>query len=341
MKLNPSKCAFGVSLGKFLGFMVTQRGIEVNLDQIKVVIETSAQSNKKELQRPPADSPFFLMLKGADTIEWTEDYQSEFEEIKQYLTQPPILSCPQPDEQLYMYLVVFNWAVNAVLLSIKGQVMADFIAEIPQQPPQFIEPGKEGWWTLHVDGASRTSGSGVGLLLQSPTRELLEKAIRLGFPASNNEAEYEAILSELNLALALLASKLEICSDSQLVLNKWAIKRIIHTENVQVNALAGSTSSIVVTPVYNAREEGIKWTREIENYLRIGDLPEESKHAHKVRMQAAHFTLIGDRLFRQSFGGPYLRCLDNTEAQYVLAELHEGICGNHIGGRSLAHRAHS
>ena len=49
MKLNPSKCAFGVSAGKFLGFMVTQRGIEVNLDQIKVVMETSAPSSKKEL----------------------------------------------------------------------------------------------------------------------------------------------------------------------------------------------------------------------------------------------------------------------------------------------------
>lgn len=49
MKLNSSKCAFGVSVWKFLGFMVTQRGIEVNPDQIKVVIETSAQSSKKEL----------------------------------------------------------------------------------------------------------------------------------------------------------------------------------------------------------------------------------------------------------------------------------------------------
>ena len=49
MKLNLSKCVFGVSVGKFLGFMVTQRGIEVNPDQIKVVMETSAPSSKKEL----------------------------------------------------------------------------------------------------------------------------------------------------------------------------------------------------------------------------------------------------------------------------------------------------
>ena len=51
MKLNPSKCAFGVSVGKFLGFMVTQRGIEVSPDQIKAVMETPTPRSKKELQR--------------------------------------------------------------------------------------------------------------------------------------------------------------------------------------------------------------------------------------------------------------------------------------------------
>ena len=76
------------------------------------------------------------------------------------------------------------------------------------------------------------------------------------------------------------------------------------------------------------QEEGIKWTHEIENYLRTRDLPEESKHAHKVRMQAARFTVIGDRLYWQSFGGPYLICLDSRKAQYVLVELYEGICGS-------------
>ena len=51
MKLNPSKCAFGVSPGKFLGFMVTQRGIKVSSDQIKAVMEAPGPRNKKELQR--------------------------------------------------------------------------------------------------------------------------------------------------------------------------------------------------------------------------------------------------------------------------------------------------
>ena len=109
VKLNPSKCAFGVSVGKFLGFMVTQRGIEVNLNQIKVVMETSTPSNKKELQRLTCKliglgrfiaqftdklRLFFLTLKKAGAIGWTKDCHSAFEEIKHYLTQSPIMSSP-------------------------------------------------------------------------------------------------------------------------------------------------------------------------------------------------------------------------------------------------------
>ena len=59
---------------------------------------------------------------------------------------------------------------------------------------------------------------------------------------------------------------------------------------------------------------------EIKAYIRIGELPKESKQAHKIRIQTTHFTLIGDNLYRQYFGGPYLRCLNDTEAQYVLAD---------------------
>ena len=51
---------------------------------------------------------------------------------------------------------------------------------------------------------------------------------------------------------------------------------------------------------------------EIENYLQTRDLPEESKQDHKIQVQAAPFTLIGDNLYRQSFGGPYLKCLNDA-----------------------------
>ena len=130
MKLNPAKCAFGVNVGKFLGFMVTQRGIKVNLDQIKAVTETFSPSSKKELQHLTGRlvvlerfiawfteklRPFFLTLKGASAIGWKTDCELAFEKIKCYLTQSPILSSPQPGEQLYMYLAGFDCAVSAIL----------------------------------------------------------------------------------------------------------------------------------------------------------------------------------------------------------------------------------
>lgn len=109
MKLNPAKCAFGVSSGKFLRFMVTQRGIEVNPDQIKAIVNVLAPKNKKELQRFTGKlvtlgrfisrftdklRHFFLELREANKSGWTPSCQDAFEEIKHYLAQPPILNGP-------------------------------------------------------------------------------------------------------------------------------------------------------------------------------------------------------------------------------------------------------
>ena len=102
-------------------------------------------------------------------------------------------------------------------LSKKGQVLADFIAEIPQ-PNTCLD--KTGWWTLYVDGASRQTGAGIGLQLTSPTGERIEQAVRLGFSATNNESEYEAMIAGLELALAMGADNLSVQSDSQLVVGQ-------------------------------------------------------------------------------------------------------------------------
>ena len=76
-------------------------------------------------------------------------------------------------------------------------------------------------------------------------------------------------------------------------------------------------------------------------YLSTGQLPTERNKAYKLQIQAARFSLIDGKLFKRSFDGPYLKCLTPEQSQYVLAELHEGICGNHPGDRTLAHRAHT
>ena len=85
-------------------------------------------------------------------------------------------------------------------LAKKGQVLADFLAEIPQ--PE-TSSAKSNWWILSVDGASRQTGAGIGLQLKSSGGDKKEQAIRLGLYASNNESEYEAILAGIELATVL------------------------------------------------------------------------------------------------------------------------------------------
>ena len=104
-KLNPSKCTFEVSSGKFLGFMVSQRGIEVNPDKIQAIMNMEPPKNVKEVQSltrrvatlnrfvsKATDKclPFFKVLRKA--FEWTDECQKAFQDLKVYLTIAPLLS---------------------------------------------------------------------------------------------------------------------------------------------------------------------------------------------------------------------------------------------------------
>ena len=129
MKLNPSKCAFGVSLGKFLGFMVSQKGIEANLDKIQAILNMEPPRNVKEVQSftrqvatlnrffaKATDKclPFFKVLK--KTFEWTDECQKAFQDLKVYLTTTPLLSLSIPGEEMYLHLVVSPHVVSSTLI---------------------------------------------------------------------------------------------------------------------------------------------------------------------------------------------------------------------------------
>ena len=106
--------------------------------------------------------------------------------------------------------------------SIKGQVLGDFIMAFTSAEPTettylaFDLP----IWRLFVDGAANAQGSGAGLILTSPDGIDVEYALRFRFQASNNEAEYEAVIVGLNLAHSMEADQLEVCSGSQLVVKQ-------------------------------------------------------------------------------------------------------------------------
>ena len=115
--------------------------------------------------------------------------------------------------------------------SIKGQVLADLVAEFAECPEE-MEGGSEKLdegligvvsvqcpppWELYVDRATNQRGSGVGLVLVSPKRITIEKSLRLNFSATNNEAEYEALLIGMIMVQKMKGKAVRVFSDSKLV----------------------------------------------------------------------------------------------------------------------------
>lgn len=104
-------------------------------------------------------------------------------------------------------------------LSLKRQVLVDFIIEWPKKPVEESSDMEE-WWILCIDRISRSLGARVGLVLQASTEKIIEQAIWIGFSALNNEAEYEALSLGIELVLVLSTRRLEVGSDSQLVVSQ-------------------------------------------------------------------------------------------------------------------------
>ena len=133
LHLNASKCSLGVGLGKFFGNIVTHRGIVVNPDQIKAINNFQSPRNPKEVQKltgmaatlnrfisRSADRcrPFFLLINKWKGFKWTEECAVAFQQLKDYLAQPPIMSSPEPDEVLFAYVAVAPYVVSLVLIRV-------------------------------------------------------------------------------------------------------------------------------------------------------------------------------------------------------------------------------
>ena len=487
MKLNPAKCAFGVSAGKFLGFIVNHRGIEANPEKIKAVLDMPSPSGIKEVRcltgRIAALSrfvsrasdkcqPFFQVLKKA--FQWDAKCQEAFTALKTYLSSPLILVSPIEGELLTLYLAVSDFSTNVVLVrdkervqhpvyycsralrgaeeryprmeklilalvtvarklrpyfqahtievpkeypmkqvlhkpetsgrlmkwvielsefdirykpktAIKGQILADFIMEFT-----LAEPAEKAQtetnppiWKLSVDGVTKAQGSGAGLILTSPEGIDIEYTLRFGFRTSNNEAEYEAVIAGLNLAHSLEVDRLEVYSDSQLVvrqiedtyeaksgrmilylrkvrdlLKKFVlvqVKNVPKVENSRADALAKLATASQEdlsrsTPVEYLAEPSIdlcdvvvapvksvpSWMDPIWDYIIDGSLRDDLKEAARIRARSARFTNHKGSLYKRGFFSHFLKCIAGKDIEYVLREVHEGICGNHIGARTLA-----
>nr|XP_025617126.1 uncharacterized protein LOC112709458 [Arachis hypogaea] len=317
MRLNPLKCAFAMEAGKFLGFMITQRGVEANLEKCQAILQMKSPGCIKDVQRlagwltslsrflgasATKALPFFNLMKKGIAFEWTPACEEAFRHFKEILAAPPVLGKPKDGEPLYLYLAITGEALAAVLVreegraqqpvyfvsralqgaelryskleklalalltssrrlkqyfqghqvivrtdqgirqvlqmpdlagrmmtwsielsqydirykprqAIKAQAMADFLVEVTGDPTEETSTR----WKLHVDGASNQTSGGTRIILESPVGVVYEQSIRFKFPISNNQAEYEALIGGLTLAAEVGATRLEICSDSQVV----------------------------------------------------------------------------------------------------------------------------
>ncbi|GKA39458.1 reverse transcriptase domain-containing protein [Tanacetum coccineum] len=274
--------------------------------------------------------------------------------------------------------------------SIKGQILADFIVERPEEespdvpmtePEEIPEP-----LTLFTDGASCVDGSGARLILTNPEGVEFTYATRFRFEATNNEAEYEALMAGLRIAEQMGVKNLQAHVDSRLVANQvngsyvakesgmiqylnkvktlarsfreFSIKQVPRSENKKADALSkiASTSfahlskQVLVEELKEksinekeilavVEEEGNTWMTPICEYLTKEILLADKKKARAVRRKAVRYTMINGTLYKKSFLGPWLRCVGPIQANYVLREIHEGLCSMHSGPRSVVAKA--
>ncbi|XP_074346280.1 uncharacterized protein LOC141685056 [Apium graveolens] len=207
-------------------------------------------------------------------------------------------------------------------------------------------------------------------------------AIHFKFYVTNNDAEYEALINGLKIALEVGVVNLIAQSDYELVVNqvnggfqargpqtelymrcaqrlleKFGSSRLEgapREENSKADALAKMGSqmdsielgqiplgiqeipSVPEVKVFQTQENPLEgWMTPIHNYIRTGALPEDKLRARRLRYQVARYVEYDVVLYKRGFNQPLLRCVDIEEGNYILREVHKGICGNHSGGGSL------
>nr|GEX07213.1 reverse transcriptase domain-containing protein [Tanacetum cinerariifolium] len=352
MKLNPKKYLFGLAEGVFLGFL--------------------SKSAEKSL-------PLFQTLKKCikkSDFRWTAEAKQSFHQLKQHLSDLPLLAVPKPQEELIMYLSATHGAISAVLMtkretaqtpvyfisralqgpelnyspmeklvlslvfaakrlrryfqahpimvitdqpikprtSIKGQILADFLNEMPGNASQGVSVAvtQKEPWTLFTDGSSCVDGSGAGLILTNP-----------------EGVEFTYALSQVPRSRNKKADALsKITSTSFAHLSKQVLVEVLETKSI-----TGKEVTAVI------EEEGPIWMTKLVNYLKEGILPGDEKEARKLRLKARRYELMEGVLYKQSFLTPWLRCVGPLQAEYVMREIHEGSCSMHTGPRSIVAKA--
>nr|XP_025677992.1 uncharacterized protein LOC112777819 [Arachis hypogaea] len=381
MRLNPEKCAFGVQRGKFLGFMLTSRGIKANSEKCEAILNMASPKTIKEVQQlagrvaalsrflPVVSNRsyhFFQTISKSKKFEWTKECETAFAELKATLSSPPVLQSPETE-----FDIQFQSRP-----ALKSQILADIVSELTADEHHY-----EKTWEIQVDGASNREGSRAGIVLREGETVMAEQSLQFNFSSSNNQAEYEALIAGLKLALSFQVQSLVVYCDSLLVVQQikgefqvknslleryWLIAKDliskfdkfiishVHRENNTradiLSKLAATratthTSILSQLTLENPSIESLcmintihtnDWRMPFLEYINAGIMPSNETNPQNFRRKASLFTTIAGELYRRGFSHPLLKCLNKDEANEVMNEVHEGVCGNHIEGRALA-----
>ncbi|XP_065631187.1 uncharacterized protein LOC136068233 [Quercus suber] len=217
LRLNTSKCSVGVGSSKFLGYMVTHKGIEINPDQIKSINSLQPSRNTKEVQKLTVMTTAlnrFISQSADRALLWSVDYMGKIAKWATILEAFDIKYMPRTfvKEQVLVDLVV-EFAESPLEEETETQSMdGKLVDTISQQSPLS--------WEVYVDGTANQKSFEVGLVLVSPKRITIKKSLRLRFSATNNEAKYEALLMGMTMVRTMGRKAIKIFSDSRLVINQ-------------------------------------------------------------------------------------------------------------------------
>jgi ribonuclease HI len=269
--------------------------------------------------------------------------------------------------------------------AIKTQALVDFVSEWTEQ--QVLDnPETAEVWRMYFDGLLKLQGAGTGILFIAPGGEQLKYALQLLFPASNNAAEYEALIHGLNISISLGIKRLMVYGDSLVIISqinkewdcsndsmgkycttvreledKFEGLKFHHVErdrNTAADALSKLGSSRTQVPPGIFVQEVLRssisldrieecntlsqpesnsddWRGSIIRYIKNEEEPDDKNVVERIARQSAHYTLIGETLYRRGASGVLMKCILSDTGKQLLEEVHAGQCGIHTTSRTL------
>ena len=317
MRLNPEKCVFGVEGGKFLGFMLTSRGIEANPDKCRALETMRSLDNLKEVQRlvgrltslsrfmprlTDKIRPILKLMKKAEKFAWNESCEEAFQIVKRALAQPPILSKPVHGMPLLVYLAVSPEAVSVAIVQGKTeQKLIYFVSQVLQDAKTRYQVIKKVALALvHASRRLRKyfqshkiivrTDFPINKILQKP--ELVGRMIGWSVELFEFSIKYELLGPIKSQCLADFTSKLQQCQEPE---TTWTL----HVDGS--SSKKGGGAGIVLEEPENIQ---------VEQSLHFGFQTSNN--------QAEYETLIAGLLLAKDVGARKVEC--KTDSQLMVGQ---------------------